>query len=66
MNQRVTGTIPSQAHAWVGGQVSSRGRSKGNPTLMFFKKKGKKSVLIYFQRMENVVSCTLMESTNVL
>ena len=35
VNQRVTGSIPSQAHAWVVGQVLSRGSARGNHTLMF-------------------------------
>ena len=35
-NQRVAGSIPSQAHAWGGGQVPSRGDVRGNHTLMFF------------------------------
>ena len=41
-NQRVAGLIPSQAHAWVVGQVPtvggaplSRGCSRGKHTLMF-------------------------------
>ena len=33
--QRVTGSIPSQAHASVVGQVPSRGRVRDNHTLMF-------------------------------
>ena len=35
LNQGVTGSIPVRAHAWVAGQVPSRGRSSGNHTLMF-------------------------------
>ena len=34
-NQRVPSWIPSQAHAWVAGQVPSRGPVRGNHTLMF-------------------------------
>ena len=34
-NQRVTGSIPSRAHAWVAGWVPSRGCARGNHTLIF-------------------------------
>ena len=34
-NQRVAGLIPSQAHAWVVGQVPNGGHVRGNHTLMF-------------------------------
>ena len=34
MNQRVSGSIPSQAHAWVAGQVPSLRHVRGNHTLM--------------------------------
>ena len=30
MNRKVTGLIPSQAHAWVAGQVPTWGHSRGN------------------------------------
>ena len=33
-NQRVAGLIPSQAHAWVAGQVPSRRHVRGNHMLM--------------------------------
>ena len=33
--QRVTGSIPSQAHAWVAGRVPGRGHARGDHTLMF-------------------------------
>ena len=33
--QRVASSIPSRAHAWVVGQVPSRGHMRGNHTLMF-------------------------------
>ena len=35
VKQGVTCSIPSQAHAWVAGQVPSRGRTRGSHTLMF-------------------------------
>ena len=35
VNQRVTGSFPVRAHAWVAGQASSRGCWRGNYTLMF-------------------------------
>ena len=35
VNQRATGSIPFRAHAWVVGQVPSRGHARGNHTLMF-------------------------------
>ena len=34
-NRRVASSIPVRAQAWVAGQVPSRGRAKGNYTLMF-------------------------------
>ena len=34
-NQRVAGSIPSQGTPWAAGQVPSRGRTRGNHTLMF-------------------------------
>ena len=34
-NQRVSGSIPVRSYAWVAGQVPSRGRARGNHTLMF-------------------------------
>ena len=34
-NQRVAGGFPVGAHAWVAGQVPSRGRLRSNHTLMF-------------------------------
>ena len=34
-NQRVAGLIPVGAHAWVAGQVPSRGCARGNHTLMY-------------------------------
>ena len=35
VNQRVAGPIPSQAHAWVTGQVPRWRQRRGNHTLMF-------------------------------
>ena len=35
VNQRVSGSIPSQTHARVVGQVPGRGHARGNHTLMF-------------------------------
>ena len=35
VNRRVAGSIPSRTHTWVVGQVLSRGRKRGNHTLMF-------------------------------
>ena len=35
MDQRVTGSIPSRAHAWAAGWVPRRGRVRGNYTGMF-------------------------------
>ena len=34
-SQKVAGWIPVRAHAWVAGQVPSRGCVRGNHTLMF-------------------------------
>ena len=34
-NQRVAVQFPVRAHVWVAGQVPSRGRMRGNHTLMF-------------------------------
>ena len=34
-NQRVAGSIPSQAYAWVAGRVHNKGHTRGNHTLMF-------------------------------
>ena len=34
-NQKVTGSIPSRAHASVAGQAPNKGRMRGNCTLMF-------------------------------
>ena len=34
-NQRVAIRFPVRAHAWVAGQVPSKGRTRGNHTLMF-------------------------------
>ena len=34
-NQRVAGSIPGRAHAWVVGQVPSKGLTRSNHTLMF-------------------------------
>ena len=33
--QKVAGSFPVRAHAWVVGQVPNRGHVKGNHTLMF-------------------------------
>ena len=35
VKQKVTGLIPVRAHAWVAGQVPSRGCERSNHTLMF-------------------------------
>ena len=35
VNQKVLGSISVRAHSWVVGQVPSRGRGRGNHTLMF-------------------------------
>ena len=35
VKQRVASSIPIRAHAWVAGRVPSRGRTRGNHTLMF-------------------------------
>ena len=35
VDQRVFGSSPVRVHAWVLGQVPSRGRVRGNHTLMF-------------------------------
>ena len=34
-NHRIAGWFPGRAHAWVEGQVPSRGQVRGNHTLMF-------------------------------
>ena len=34
-NQRIAASIPSQGHACIAGQVSSRGCARGNHTMMF-------------------------------
>ena len=49
VNQWVTVQFPVRAHAWVAGQVPSRGCVRGNHTMMFPSRKKKKKPFIFWR-----------------
>ena len=63
-NRKVAGLIPSQAHAWVAGQVPSWGGVRGNHILMFLSFSFSLKVNKVFKKINEIIFANTLNGLN--